>query len=43
VTRRAHDRALVDRARLLALVDKTPVGEDVRTRIRVDIAADFAR
>ena len=42
-TRELARRALVDRERLLALVDKTPVGEDVRARIRADIATDFAR
>jgi hypothetical protein len=36
-------RAIVDRDRLLALVDKTPVGEDVRERMRRDIARDFRR
>ncbi len=40
-TRELARRALVERERLLALVDKTPVSEDVRTRIRADIAADF--
>ena len=41
-TRELARRALVDRARLLALVDKTPVSEDVRDGIRAYIAADFA-
>jgi uncharacterized nucleotidyltransferase DUF6036 len=41
-TRELARRALVDRERLLALVDKTPVGEEVRERIRAYIAADFA-
>jgi hypothetical protein len=31
----------VGRARLLELLDKTPVSEDLRRRIRADIAADF--
>jgi len=43
VTRELARRALVDRERLLALVDKTPVGEEMRARIRADIAADFTR
>ena len=42
-TRELARRALVDRERLLTLVDKTPVSEDVRARIRADIAADFTR
>jgi uncharacterized nucleotidyltransferase DUF6036 len=41
-TRELARRALVDRERLLALVDKTPVSEEVRERIRAYIAADFA-
>lgn len=41
-TRELARRALVSRERLLLLVDKTPVTEDVRERIRADIAADFA-
>lgn len=40
-TRELARRALVDRERLLALVDKTPISEDVRKRIRAYIAADF--
>lgn len=40
-TRELARRGLVDRKRLLALVDKTPVSEDARARIRADIAADF--
>lgn len=40
-TRALARRALVDREQLLALVDKTPVSEDIRKRIRADIAADF--
>jgi hypothetical protein len=35
-------RGLVDRKRLLELVSKTPVGDDVRERIRADIERDFA-
>jgi hypothetical protein len=42
-TRELARRALVDREQLLALVDKTRVSEDVRARIRADIAADFTR
>lgn len=34
-------RAIVVRDRLLALVDKTPVNEEVRERMRRDIARDF--
>lgn len=34
-------RAIVARDRLLALVDKTPVSDEVRERIRRDIARDF--
>jgi hypothetical protein len=41
-TRELARRALVDRRRLLELVDKTPVSDDVRKRMRTDIAADFA-
>jgi hypothetical protein len=41
-TRELARRALVDRHRLLALVDKTPVSDDIRKRMRADIAADFA-
>jgi hypothetical protein len=40
-TRELARRAIVDQHRLLALVDKTPVGEEVRERIRNDIARDF--
>ena len=35
-------RGLVDRERLLALVEQTPVGAEVKQRIRIDIANDFA-
>jgi hypothetical protein len=42
-TRELARRGLVDRERLLALLEKTPVSDDVRTRIRADIAADFTR
>jgi hypothetical protein len=35
-------RAIVKRDRLLEFVDKTPVSEDVRERMRNDIARDFA-
>jgi len=40
-TRELARRAIVARERLLALVDKTPVTEEVRERIRRDIARDF--
>jgi len=40
-TRELAARAIVGRNRLLALVDKTPVGEEVRERMRNDIARDF--
>lgn len=40
-TRELARRKLVDRERLLELVDKTAVSEDVRERIRGDIALDF--
>jgi hypothetical protein len=42
-TRELARRGIVDAARLLVLLDKTRVHEDVRRRIRADIAADFAR
>lgn len=41
-TRELARRAIVDRERLLVLVDKTLVNEEVRERIRGDIARDFA-
>lgn len=41
-TRELARRNLVDRERLLELVDKTVVSDDVRKRIREDIARDFA-
>jgi len=41
-TRELARRAIVDRDRLLMLVDKTPVGETVRERMRADIARDFS-
>jgi hypothetical protein len=50
VARREKDRiftrelarlGIVDRERLLALLNKTPVEEEVRQRIRVDIVRDF--
>lgn len=40
-TRELARRGIVERDRLLTLVAKTPVSEDVRERIRTDIAADF--
>jgi hypothetical protein len=33
----------VNRKRLLTLVDQTPIGEDVRQRIRDSIGRDFKR
>lgn len=41
-TRELAHRRLVERERLLMLVAKTPVDEEVRKRIRADIEADFA-
>lgn len=41
-TRELARRAIVDRDRLMILVDKTPVGETVRERMRADIARDFS-
>ncbi len=40
-TRELARRAIVIRDQLLALVDKTPVSDEVRERIRRDIARDF--
>ena len=40
-TRELAKRKLLDRDRLLALVDKTPVTDEVKRRIRADIARDF--
>ena len=40
-TRELARRAIVVRDRLLALVDKTPISEEVRERMRDDIARDF--
>lgn len=40
-TRELARRALVDRERLLGLLDKTPVDAEVRKRIRDDIVRDF--
>jgi hypothetical protein len=34
-------RRIVNRTRLLALIDETPVGDDVRRRIRDSIGRDF--
>lgn len=42
-TRELARRGIVDRERLLALLDRTPLREDARLRIRARIAADFAR
>jgi hypothetical protein len=36
-------RGIVDRARLLALVDQTPVLEPIRERMRASVVEDFAR
>lgn len=35
-------RGLVDRQKLLALVEQTPISAEVKERIRADIASDFA-
>jgi hypothetical protein len=40
-TRQLAFRGITERERLLALLNKTPVEEDVRQRIREDIARDF--
>jgi hypothetical protein len=40
-TRALARRGILGRERLLALLEKTPVSEAVRQRIRVDIASDF--
>ncbi len=40
-TRELALRGIVDRERLLALVDKTPVAQDVRLRIRDNVERDF--
>jgi hypothetical protein len=42
-TRELARRRIVNRKRLLTLVDETPVGEDVRQRIRDSIGRDFKR
>lgn len=42
-TRELARRGLVDRAKLLALVERTPISAEVKERIRADIASDFAR
>lgn len=41
-TRELAVRGITDRDRLLALVDKTPVEDEVRHRLRTEIARDFA-
>jgi hypothetical protein len=41
-TRELARRGIVERERLLVLLDKTHVSEDVRQRIRANIAADFS-
>lgn len=40
-TRALAARGITDRDRLLALADKTPVEDEVRHRLRADIARDF--
>ena len=40
-TRELAVRGITDRDRLLALVDKTPVEDEVRHRLRAEIARDF--
>jgi hypothetical protein len=40
-TRELVHRGLVERDRLLALLEKTPISAEVRKRIRADIARDF--
>jgi hypothetical protein len=40
-TRELAKRGLVDRGKLLALVEHTPVDAETRKRIRADIASDF--
>lgn len=42
-TRELALRGITDRERLLAFVDKTPVEEAVRQRIRDDVARDFGK
>jgi hypothetical protein len=42
-TRELARRGITHRKRLLTLLDQTPVTEQIRDRIRADIAADFAR
>jgi len=41
-TRELASRGLVDREKLLALVERTPISAELRERVRADIAADFA-
>jgi hypothetical protein len=41
-TRELARRGLVDRQKLLALVEQTPISAEVRARIRANIASDFA-
>lgn len=41
-TRELARRGLVDRDKLLALVDRTPVAAEIKARLRDDIAGDFA-
>ena len=42
-TRELARRRIVKRTRLLALVDETPVGDEVRQRLRDSIGRDFKR
>jgi hypothetical protein len=41
-TRELARRRLVDREKLLELVDQTPVSAEIKKRMRADIASDFA-
>lgn len=41
-TRELARRHLVDRQKLLALVEQTPISTEVKERVRADIASDFA-
>src|SRR6267142_2973304 len=42
-TRELARRGYIQRRRLLELLDITPVAQEVKTRVRVDIERDFAR
>ena len=41
-TRELARRGLVDREKLLALVEQTPISTEIKKRFRADIASDFA-